>query len=114
MSGGMGEYACATEQLRLPADSVGALVVDAHEPTRLGLAALLLRQRWVGSCWVAAGSEEAVHEAAATSPPRHRDPAQLALPQLARGATCLARRRRLPPGGHRLENDSGRGAGGPS
>lgn len=56
----MSEYTCATEELRLPADAVGALVVDAHEPTRLGLALLLRRQPWVGSCWLAAGSEDAV------------------------------------------------------
>lgn len=56
----MTEYAYATEELRLPTDSVGALVVDAHEPTRLGLALLLRRQRWVGACWLAAGSEEAL------------------------------------------------------
>ena len=56
----MTEYAYATEEMRLPTDSVGALVVDAHEPTRLGLALLLRRQRWVGACWLAAGSEEAL------------------------------------------------------
>jgi DNA-binding NarL/FixJ family response regulator len=56
----MTEYAYATEELRLPTDSVGALVVDAHEPTRLGLALLLRRQRWVGACWLAADSEEAL------------------------------------------------------
>lgn len=56
----MSEYTCATEELRLPADAVGALVVDAHEPTRLGLAVLLRRQTWVGSCHLAADSEEAV------------------------------------------------------
>ncbi len=56
----MTEYTCATEELRLPADAVGALVVDAHEPSRLGLALLLRRQTWVGSCWLAAGSEEAI------------------------------------------------------
>lgn len=54
------EYACATEELRLPADAVGALVVDSHEPSRLGLALLLRRQSWVGSCRLAADSEEAV------------------------------------------------------
>jgi DNA-binding NarL/FixJ family response regulator len=54
------EYACATEELRLPADAVGALVVDSHEPSRLGLALLLRRQTWVGSCRLAADSEEAV------------------------------------------------------
>jgi DNA-binding NarL/FixJ family response regulator len=57
------EYTCATEELRLPADAVGALVVDAHEPTRLGLALLLRRQSWVGNCWLAADSEEAVARA---------------------------------------------------
>lgn len=54
------EYTNATEELRLPADAVGALVVDSHEPSRLGLALLLRRQTWVGSCHLAADSEEAV------------------------------------------------------
>jgi DNA-binding NarL/FixJ family response regulator len=54
------EYTCATEELRLPADAVGALVVDAHEPTRLGLALLLRRQAWVANCYLAASSDEAV------------------------------------------------------
>ncbi|HEY2715718.1 MAG TPA: response regulator transcription factor [Solirubrobacterales bacterium] len=56
----MTEYTCATEELRLPAGAVGALVVDSHEPSRLGLALLLRRQAWVGSCWLAADSEEAL------------------------------------------------------
>lgn len=54
------EYACATEELRLPPDAVGALVVDSHEPSRLGLALLLRRQSWVRDCHLAADSEEAV------------------------------------------------------
>jgi DNA-binding NarL/FixJ family response regulator len=56
----MTEHTSATEELRLPADAVDALVVDAHEPSRLGLALLLRRQSWVGNCWTAAGSEEAL------------------------------------------------------
>ena len=56
----IGAYAGPTEELRLPADAVGALVVDSHEPSRLGLALLLRRQPWVGSCRLAADSEEAV------------------------------------------------------
>jgi DNA-binding NarL/FixJ family response regulator len=56
----MTDFAYATEELRLPAGAVGALVVDSHEPSRLGLALLLRRQPWVGSCWLAAGSEEAM------------------------------------------------------
>lgn len=56
----MTEYAYATEEMRLPTDAVSALVVDAHEPTRLGLALLLRRQRWVGACWLAADSGEAL------------------------------------------------------
>lgn len=50
----------AVEELRLPAGSATALVIDSHEPSRLGLALLLRRQRWVGACWVAASSPEAV------------------------------------------------------
>jgi DNA-binding NarL/FixJ family response regulator len=56
----IGAYSGATEELRLPADAVGALVVDSHEPSRLGLALLLRRQTWVGSCHLAADSEAAV------------------------------------------------------
>jgi two-component system response regulator DesR len=54
------EYTYATEELRLPAESVKALVVDSHEPSRLGLGVLLRRAPWVGRCFLAAGIEEAV------------------------------------------------------
>ncbi len=62
------ELTFATEELRLPPESVGALVVDAHEPSRLGLAILLRRQPWVGRCLLAASSEEAVQLAARHHP----------------------------------------------
>lgn len=40
--------------------AVRVLVIDAHEPTRLGLALLLQRQRWVERCYLAGGQERAV------------------------------------------------------
>lgn len=54
------EYAYGTEELRLPSDSVVVLVVDPHEPTRLGLGVLLRRAPWVGHCLLAAGAEDSV------------------------------------------------------
>lgn len=44
----------------LPDSSVRAIVVDAHAPSRIGLATLLSEQRWIETCLLAAGSEEAV------------------------------------------------------
>lgn len=40
--------------------AVRILVIDAHEPTRLGLALLLQRQSWVERCYLAGGQERAV------------------------------------------------------
>ena len=40
--------------------SVRALVIDAHAPSRIGLAALLEGERWIERCLLAAGSEESV------------------------------------------------------
>lgn len=40
--------------------AVRILVVDAHEPTRLGLALLLQRQSWVERCYLAGGQDRAV------------------------------------------------------
>jgi DNA-binding NarL/FixJ family response regulator len=54
------EYTYATEEMRLPADSVTALVVDSHEPSRLGLGLLLRRAPWIGKVSLASDSEEAV------------------------------------------------------
>ncbi|MCW2953493.1 MAG: two component transcriptional regulator, LuxR family [Conexibacter sp.] len=39
---------------------VRALVVDAHQPTRLGLALILRREPWVASCLMAADQRDAV------------------------------------------------------
>lgn len=44
----------------LPDSSVRALVIDAHAPSRIGLAALLKEQAWIERCLMAAGSEESV------------------------------------------------------
>ncbi len=44
----------------LPAGSVGAIVVDAPAPSRIGLTTLLREQPWVGSCLAAASREEAL------------------------------------------------------
>lgn len=44
----------------LPDSSVRALVIDAHAPSRIGLAALLEEQAWIGRCLLASGSEESV------------------------------------------------------
>ncbi|MBS1894778.1 MAG: response regulator transcription factor [Actinobacteria bacterium] len=44
----------------LPDSSVRALVIDAHAPSRIGLAALLSEQAWIERCLMAAGSEESV------------------------------------------------------
>jgi DNA-binding NarL/FixJ family response regulator len=53
------EYTYTTEEMRLPAESVSALVVDSHEPSRLGLGLVLRRAPWVRRIHLAAGSEEA-------------------------------------------------------
>jgi DNA-binding NarL/FixJ family response regulator len=44
----------------LPDASVRAIVIDAHAPSRIGLAALLEEQPWIETCLLAAGSEESV------------------------------------------------------
>jgi two-component system response regulator DesR len=44
----------------LAAASVRAIVIDAHAPSRIGLAALLEEQAWIERCLLAAGSEESV------------------------------------------------------
>lgn len=48
--------------------AVRVLIVDAHEPTRLGLALLLQRQSWVERCYLAGGQEKAVELAARFRP----------------------------------------------
>jgi DNA-binding NarL/FixJ family response regulator len=40
--------------------SVRAIVIDAHAPSRIGLAALLEEQAWIERCLLASGSEESV------------------------------------------------------
>jgi DNA-binding NarL/FixJ family response regulator len=40
--------------------SVRAIVVDAHAPSRIGLAALLEEQPWIESCLLASSSEESL------------------------------------------------------
>jgi two-component system response regulator DesR len=44
----------------LPDSSVRALVIDAHAPSRIGLAALLEEQPWIEGCLLAADSQESV------------------------------------------------------
>jgi two-component system response regulator DesR len=44
--------------LALPDASVRAIVIDAHAPSRIGLAALLEEQPWIERCLLAVGSEE--------------------------------------------------------
>lgn len=44
----------------LPDSSVRALVIDAHAPSRIGLAALLEEQPWIETCLLAADSQESV------------------------------------------------------
>jgi DNA-binding NarL/FixJ family response regulator len=44
----------------LPDASVRAIVIDAHAPSRVGLAALLDEQPWIERCLLASGSEESV------------------------------------------------------
>jgi two-component system response regulator DesR len=44
----------------LPDSSVRAIVIDAHAPSRIGLAAVLEEQPWIESCLLASGSEESV------------------------------------------------------
>lgn len=43
-----------------PEFSVRAIAIDAHAPTRIGLAALLERQSWIERCLLASGREESV------------------------------------------------------
>jgi DNA-binding NarL/FixJ family response regulator len=50
----------APEAEALPDASVRALVIDAHAPSRIGLAALLSEQAWIERCLMAAGSKESV------------------------------------------------------
>jgi two-component system response regulator DesR len=44
----------------LPDASVRAIVIDAHAPSRVGLAALLDEQPWIERCLLASGSDESV------------------------------------------------------
>jgi DNA-binding NarL/FixJ family response regulator len=44
----------------LPDSSVRAIVIDAHAPSRVGLAALLDEQPWIERCLLASGSDESV------------------------------------------------------
>jgi DNA-binding NarL/FixJ family response regulator len=44
----------------LPDSSVRAIVIDAHAPSRIGLAALLEEQPWIEGCLLAADSQESV------------------------------------------------------
>ncbi|HEY2052949.1 MAG TPA: response regulator transcription factor [Solirubrobacterales bacterium] len=44
----------------LPDASVRAIVIDAHAPSRIGLAALLEEQPWIERCLLAADSQESV------------------------------------------------------
>ena len=44
----------------LPNASVRAIVIDAHAPSRVGLAALLSDEPWIERCLLAEGSEESV------------------------------------------------------
>jgi DNA-binding NarL/FixJ family response regulator len=44
----------------LPDSSVRAIVIDAHAPSRIGLAALLEEQPWIERCLLAADSSESV------------------------------------------------------
>jgi two-component system response regulator DesR len=44
----------------LPDSSVRAIVIDAHAPSRIGLAALLDQQPWIDRCLLAADSTESV------------------------------------------------------
>jgi two-component system response regulator DesR len=44
----------------LPDASVRAIVIDAHAPSRIGLATLLDEQPWIETCLLASGSEESV------------------------------------------------------
>jgi DNA-binding NarL/FixJ family response regulator len=46
--------------IELPENSINALVLDAHLPTRIGLGVLLRRQPWVARCLLAAQQEESV------------------------------------------------------
>ena len=52
--------AAPPEAEALPDSSVRALVIDAHAPSRIGLAALLEEQAWIERCLLAADSQESV------------------------------------------------------
>jgi DNA-binding NarL/FixJ family response regulator len=56
------------ERLALPEGAVRVLVVDPHETTRIGMAVLLKRQRWVGACLLAESQGEARRVAAELRP----------------------------------------------
>jgi two-component system response regulator DesR len=44
----------------LPDSSVGAIVIDAHAPSRIGLAALLEEQPWIERCLLATDATESI------------------------------------------------------
>ena len=50
----------ASATIQLPDNSIRALVVDNHEPTRLGIAFVLRNQPWVAQCLLAADVQQAV------------------------------------------------------
>ena len=50
----------APEAEALPDASVRAIVIDAHAPSRIGLAALLEEQPWIEGCLLAADTQESV------------------------------------------------------
>jgi DNA-binding NarL/FixJ family response regulator len=52
--------AAAPELDALPNASVRAIVIDAHAPSRIGLAALLEEQPWIERCLLAADSAESI------------------------------------------------------
>jgi DNA-binding NarL/FixJ family response regulator len=58
--------------------SVRAIVIDAHAPTRIGMAALLKSEAWIERCLLAAGSEESV----ALTRSHHPDVAVLDISQI--------------------------------
>jgi two-component system response regulator DesR len=89
------EFTFATEELRLPVDSVKALVVDTHEPSRLGLGLLLRRATWIGRVLLAADADEAVGLAGR----HHPDVALLDVSETGPlAAGVIARVRRAHPG----------------
>jgi DNA-binding NarL/FixJ family response regulator len=54
------ELPTAEVPLALPDASVRAIVIDAHAPSRIGLASLLEDESWIERCLLAEGSEESV------------------------------------------------------